>query len=323
MTSFDMSERMIRPVFCIMGPTASGKTPLAIALCERLPVQIVSVDSSQVYRGMDIGTAKPTAEEQTRAPHRLIDIRDPAQSYSVADFCTDALREINEIVCARRIPLLVGGSVFYFHALEHGLSDLPAADAQFRSRLVRQADRVGWPALHAQLAALDPESAKKIQPQDSQRIQRALEIHELTGMAPSAAKRARPGQKAPFRFIKIALMPGERERLHERIAQRFHGMLERGLVDEVDRLRSRKNLHSALPALRTAGYRQVWQYLTGTINYYEMSQMAISATRQLAKRQMTWLRHYQGVRLLSMDDKAALNRCMNIVTGQQKPVTSN
>lgn len=323
LTSFGMSERFISPVFCVMGPTASGKTPLAIALHELLPVEIVSVDSSQVYRGMNIGTAKPTQEELSRTPHRLIDIRDPAQSYSAAEFCSDALHEINEIVLAHRIPLLVGGTVFYFHALEYGLSDLPAADPEFRSRLAEEAAKVGWPALHARLAALDPESGRRIRPRDSQRIQRALEIHELTGMPPSAATHKRPRHKPPFRFIKIALMPEDRGLLHRRIAQRFHRMLEQGLLEEVQQLRRREELHTSLPSVRTVGYRQIWEYLTGTINYYEMTEKAVSATRQLAKRQMTWLRHYEGVQFLPMDNAAAINQCMDIFAAGEKALTTN
>jgi tRNA dimethylallyltransferase len=278
-----------------MGPTASGKTALALELHARFPVEIVSVDSSQVYRDMDIGTAKPTPAERARAPHRLIDIRDPRQAYSAAEFCTDALREMRDVTAAGKIPLLVGGTMFYFHALEHGLSDLPSADAQVRERLTEEARAAGWATLHARLQQIDPQSAARIDRNDAQRIQRALEIHTLTGKAPSAIAREAARAPTAYRLYKLALWPGDRAVLHARIEQRFAQMLKHGLVEEVEVLYRRGDLHPGLPSVRTVGYRQVWSYLTGEVNYNEMTERSIAATRQLAKRQLTWLRRYQGL----------------------------
>ncbi|MBI5613156.1 MAG: tRNA (adenosine(37)-N6)-dimethylallyltransferase MiaA [Gammaproteobacteria bacterium] len=288
------------PVVFLMGPTAAGKSGLALALHARLPVEIVSVDSSQVYRGLDIGTAKPTPEEQARAPHRLIDIRDPTEVYSAAHFCDDARREIAAIVRAGRIPLLVGGTMFYFRALEYGLAPLPSADPAVRARLTQQALTQGWPALHARLAAHDPASATRIDPNDAQRIQRALEIIELSGLTPSALNRAHRAD-FPYHAIKLALAPAGRARLHEQIDRRFEQMLERGLVAEVEDLRRRGDLNLQLPSIRTVGYRQIWRYLTGELNYSEMIAQAQAATRQLAKRQFTWLRRYPEVTWLDSD----------------------
>lgn len=283
---------------CLMGATTTGKTALALALHDVLPVEIISVDSSQVYRGMDIGTAKPSAEELKRAPHRLIDIRDPAEAYTAAEFCADALREMEAIHRRGRIPLLVGGTMFYFHALEFGLSPLPSADPELRARLMAEAAETSWQALHARLAEVDPTSAKRIHPNDTQRIQRALEIHELTGQAPSQINETAVPQPAPWRFVKIALQVSDRAALHERIAKRFHAMLEQGLMQEVEALCRRGDLDPALPSIRTVGYRQAWSYLTNKVNYTEMVEAAIAATRQLAKRQLTWLRSYPGVQSL-------------------------
>lgn len=289
-----MSERPI--AICLMGATATGKTALALALHERLPVDLISVDSSQVYRGMDIGTAKPTPEEQVRAPHRLIDIRDPAESYSAAEFCTDAKREMDAIRQAGRIPLLVGGTMFYFHALEYGLSDLPSADPEVRARLSEEAGRLGWARLHARLAEVDPVSADRIHPNDTQRIQRALEIYELTGQPPSTINAQASSAAREYRFIKVGLQISDRSQLHERIAKRFQDMLARGLIAEVEQLYNRGDLILSLPSVRTVGYRQIWEYLTGKVNYNQMVENALAATRQLAKRQMTWLRTYPGVK---------------------------
>jgi tRNA dimethylallyltransferase len=278
-----------------MGPTASGKTAIALQLRDAFAVEIVSVDSSQVYRGMDIGTAKPTPAERARAPHRLIDIRDPIESYSVADFCDDAHREIAAIIAAGRVPLLVGGTMFYFHALEYGLPPVPSADPDVRRALDAQAQQIGWPAMHTRLAAIDPARARRIAPTDAQRVQRALEIYALTGRRPSefaALEATRPRQ---FRFVKIALWPDDRAVLHTRISERFHEMLERGLIAEVEALYSRNDLNLLLPSMRTVGYRQVWNYLTNIVDYNQMLGQAIAATRQLAKRQLTWLRRYPGV----------------------------
>lgn len=284
-----------KPVLCLMGPTAAGKTALAVDLHRQLPVEIISADSSLVYRGMDIGTAKPTPAEQARAPHRLIDICDPAEAYSAARFCADVAREIAAVHATGRLPLLVGGTMFYFRAYEFGLSDLPSADPELRRQLEVEGRDRGWPAMHALLVQRDPECARRIEPHDSQRILRALEIVELSGQPVSAVVAARPPKPAPYRFIKAALIPADRTVLHRRIAERLQGMLDRGLLGEVETLRRRGDLNLGYPSLRMVGYRQVWQYLTGEINYIQMTDRAVAATRQLAKRQLTWLRRYPGI----------------------------
>lgn len=294
-----MSDKPV--VLCLMGATASGKTALALALHERLPVEIVSVDSSQVYRGMDIGTAKPSREELARAPHRLIDIRDPAEPYSAANFCADAQREIDDIHRSGRIPLLVGGTMFYFRALEYGLSTLPSADPAVRTRLEQEAIEKGWATLHARLAEIDPAAAIRIHPNDTQRIQRALEIYELTGFSPSDAALAMPTETPNYRFVKLAIAFNERSQLHDRIEKRFHAMLAQGLIEEVKMLLNRDDLSLNLPSMRTVGYRQICEYLTDNINYNQMVNSAIAATRQLAKRQITWLRSYPELRVLEGD----------------------
>ncbi|HEX9812753.1 MAG TPA: tRNA (adenosine(37)-N6)-dimethylallyltransferase MiaA [Burkholderiales bacterium] len=296
---------------CLMGPTASGKTAIAIALHEMFPVEIVSVDSSQVYRGMDIGTAKPSAAEQARAPHRLIDIRDPTEIYSAAQFRDDALREMGDIVASGKIPLLVGGTMFYFRALEYGLSHLPPAAPDVRQRIGEQARREGWPTLHARLARIDPRSARRIDANDAQRIQRALEIHAVTGKPPSALTRV--ATPAPYRFHKIGLWPEERAGLHARIAERFAQMLERGLIDEVEALYRRGDIDASAPSLRTVGYRQIWAYLTKRINYIEMIDRSVAATRQLAKRQITWLRRYPDLQRADGSGETPLDEVATLV----------
>ncbi len=299
-----------KPVaICLMGATATGKSALALALHNALPVEIISVDSSQVYRGMDIGTAKPTPQEQARASHRLIDIRDPSEAYSAADFCADALREMEAVRQAGRIPLLVGGTMFYFHALEFGLSPLPSADPELRARLTGEAARIGWPAMHVQLAEIDPLTAGRIHPNDAQRIQRALEIYELTGQTPSRLNESASRSEC-WRYVKIALQVPDRPLLHERIAARFRNMLEQGLVEEVEALYRRGDLSPVLPSVRSVGYRQVWDYLTNKINYSQMSEAAIAATRQLAKRQLTWLRSYPGVQAFEGGEQAPVVACL-------------
>lgn len=271
-----------------MGPTAAGKTDLAVELVRRYPFEIISVDSAMVYRGMDIGTAKPGAEILQTAPHRLIDILDPAEAYSAARFRADARREIEDIRRAGRWPLLVGGTMLYFRALERGLANLPDADAGVRQRLEAEAQAYGWSALHARLASVDPQAAARIHPNDPQRIQRALEVFELTDRTLSALL-ADSGEGG-LPMLKITLAPPDREVLHARIEQRFHGMLAAGLVAEVQRLFAREDLGPDLPSIRAVGYRQVWNYLQGTLSYEEMIERAIYATRQFAKRQLTWLR---------------------------------
>lgn len=278
------------PVVFLMGPTAAGKTDLAVALVERLPLEIVSVDSAMVYRGMDIGTGKPDPDTLARAPHRLIDIREPKDTYSAAQFRADALAAIDEILAAGRVPLLVGGTGLYFRALERGLSRLPGANAGVRATLQAEAAAAGWPALHARLATVDPDAARRIHPNDPQRIQRALEVYELTGRAMSALI-AESGKHAPgFSVHGIRLEPDDRDWLHRRIARRFHEMLARGLVEEVADLRSSGRLAATMPAMRAVGYRQVWAYLDGDGDLPALAKRGIAATRQLARRQLTWLR---------------------------------
>jgi tRNA dimethylallyltransferase len=272
-----------------MGPTAAGKTALAMALYERLPVEIINVDAAQVYRGLNIGTAKPSLEERARVPHRLIDIRDPSEVYSAADFCNDALQAMQAITAAGRIPLLVGGTMFYFRALERGLPQLPSADPAVRARLQHELEQHGQATLHAKLAALDPARAARIHPNDPQRILRALEIITLTGR--TASSYGRQGESPlPYRVVKLALYPENRLWLQQRIAERFHTMLAQGFLDEAKALFARPELMPSLPSLRTVGYRQVGLYLSEKVNYNQMIEMGIAATRQLARRQLTWLR---------------------------------
>jgi tRNA dimethylallyltransferase len=299
-----MTAATLPPAVCLMGPTASGKTDLAVALVETLPMDIISVDSVMVYRGMDIGSAKPDAGTLARAPHRLIDICDPAEPYSAARFRDDAMREMAEITAQGRIPLLVGGTMLYFRALLNGLSTLPSADADIRTRLEAEAEVDGWASLHRRLAEVDPEAAARIHPNDPQRLQRALEVYELTGTPLSELQRSQQAdQPLPYRIVKLAVAPADRTILHERIAQRYELMLQNGLIDEVEALRKRGDLHQDMPALRAVGYRQVWEYLSGSLNYTEMVERGIIATRQLAKRQFTWLRSETELTLLDSLDR--------------------
>ncbi|KVE39878.1 tRNA (adenosine(37)-N6)-dimethylallyltransferase MiaA [Burkholderia sp. TSV86] len=286
----------VRTVACLLGPTASGKTAAALALAARRPIEIISVDSALVYRGMDIGTAKPTPAERASVPHHLIDIVDPADAYSAAAFRADALRLIADIAARGRTPILAGGTMLYYKALAQGLNALPAADPGVRATLDDEAARDGWPALHARLAQVDPATAARLAPNDSQRIQRALEVYLLTGRPMSALLAAPPaapddGRDAMrVRFVPVALEPSERAMLHARIAARFDAMLAAGFIDEVERLRRRDDLHPGLPSMRCVGYRQAWAYLDGEIDYQTMRDTSIFATRQLCKRQLTWLR---------------------------------
>ncbi|UGQ45568.1 tRNA (adenosine(37)-N6)-dimethylallyltransferase MiaA [Massilia endophytica] len=275
----------------IMGPTASGKTAAALAIAERIPAEIISVDSALVYRGMDIGTAKPTREELAAVPHHLIDIIDPLESYSVAQFRDATLRLVDEIVARGKLPLLVGGTMLYYKGLQDGLDDLPGADPALRVALEQEAAQRGWPALHARLAQLDPATAARLKPNDAQRIQRALEIIELSGRPMSELLAKREKSELPFELLSLALEPSDRAVLHERIARRFDIMLENdALIREVEGLRARGDLDPGLPSMRCVGYRQVWEYLDGKIDYAQMRETGIIATRQLAKRQLTWLR---------------------------------
>ncbi|WP_229429690.1 tRNA (adenosine(37)-N6)-dimethylallyltransferase MiaA [Massilia sp. ZL223] len=278
----------------IMGPTASGKTAAALAIAREHPVEIISVDSALIYREMDIGTAKPTPVELASAPHHLIDILDPLESYSVAQFSADTIRLVAEIQARGRLPLLVGGTMMYFKGLTDGLDDLPTADPQVRAAIEEEAARIGWPGMHARLRTLDPATADRLAPNDAQRINRALEIIELSGkpMSELLARRAKP--ELPFELLSFALEPSDRSVLHQRIALRFDQMLgasdDAGLVEEVKRLRARGDLNPSLPSMRCVGYRQAWEYLDGRIDRAGLREAGIVATRQLAKRQLTWLR---------------------------------
>ena len=273
----------------LMGPTASGKTDLAIQLHQQLPVEVISVDSALIYRGMDIGTAKPSKAELALAPHRLIDICDPAESYSAANFRTDSLREMQEISAQGKIPLLVGGTMLYYKALLEGLSPLPSADDKVRSEIEAKAALIGWGGLHQELSKIDPISAQRINPNDSQRINRALEVFYLTGKTLTQLT-AQKGEALPYDILQFAIAPEQREVLHRRIEQRFHNMIELGFQQEVEKLYRRPDLNENLPSIRCVGYRQMWEYLRGDYDHDEMVFRGICATRQLAKRQITWLR---------------------------------
>lgn len=290
-------SKPLPPAVFILGPTASGKTGLALELARHFPCEIISVDSALVYRDMDIGTAKPSVEELAAVPHHLIDVIDPAESYSAARFREDALRLMEEITGRGKLPLLVGGTMLYYRALEQGLSDLPEADARLRQALEEQMETQGLDALHQRLKEIDPESAGRIKPTDPQRILRALEVYELTGSPLSEHYAKQQKDPLPYRVLRIALVPSDRQLLHQRIEQRFDQMLQQGFVDEVRRLYTRGDLDDSLPSIRAVGYRQVWQYLEGEWDYDTMRYKGIVATRQLAKRQLTWLRSTEGLEI--------------------------
>jgi tRNA dimethylallyltransferase len=289
-----------RPILCLAGPTAAGKSAATLVLARHWPMEIINVDSATVYRGMDVGTAKPSAEERALVPQHLLDIRDPAQSYSAAEFRADALRLIDEIHARGRVPLLAGGTMLYFKALREGLDELPSADPALRASLEARAAEIGWPGMREELARLDPVTAARLTPNDSQRIQRALEVCIVSGQAMSTLlTRAAPGRTSAgiesgdagkHRYITISLEPSDRSVLHDRIARRFDLMLQHGLLDEVRALRARGDLHSGLPSVRCVGYRQIWAYLDGEFDMDAARASGIAATRQLAKRQLTWLR---------------------------------
>lgn len=296
-TNTTATQQPLPPAIFLMGPTASGKTDLALALCDALPCEIISVDSALIYRGMDIGSAKPTLAEQARAPHRLIDIIDPAQSYSVADFRRDALVHMQQIVASGKIPLLVGGTMMYFKALLEGLSPLPKSDPAIRKEIEQQAAQLGWQALHQQLAQFDPQAAARIHQNDPQRLTRALEVQRITGQSMTQLQAVR-SERIPYTICQFAISPQDRSVLHDRIALRFSQMLDNGFIDEVSALRQRSDLHLDLPSIRCVGYRQVWQYLDGDYDFAQMKEKGIAATRQLAKRQLTWLRGWQNLHWL-------------------------
>ncbi|MBC2654824.1 tRNA (adenosine(37)-N6)-dimethylallyltransferase MiaA [Pseudomonas sp. MSSRFD41] len=308
------------PAIFLMGPTAAGKTDLAIELTKVLPCELISVDSALVYRGMDIGTAKPSKELLAQFPHRLIDILDPAESYSAADFRTDALAAMADITARGKIPLLVGGTMLYYKALLEGLADMPPADPRIRAELEEEAARLGWQALHEQLAVVDPESAARIHPNDPQRLTRALEVYRASGLTMTAHRQRQLAQSTeagasghgqlPYTVANLAIAPANRQVLHQRIAQRFTQMLEQGFIDEVVALRSRSDLHAGLPSIRAVGYRQVWDHLDGKLTFAEMQERGIIATRQLAKRQFTWLRSWSGLQWLDSLDCDNLPRAL-------------
>ncbi len=283
------------PAILLVGPTAAGKTDLAIALHERLGCELISVDSAMVYRGMDIGSAKPSPEELARAPHRLIDIRDPAEPYSAAEFREDALREMRQISASGGVPLLVGGTMMYLKQLLHGVANLPSSDPAVRAELAAEAHSRGLAALHDELARVDPASAARIHPNDPQRLMRALEVYRLSGRSLSALWAEQRAETFPWRTLSIGLAPSDRGVLHERIARRFDAMLEAGFLDEVAGLRARGDLHLALPSMKSVGYRQAWEHLDGEYDREALRQRGIVATRQLAKRQLTWMRSWEGL----------------------------
>lgn len=283
---------MLKTVFCLMGPTASGKTGLACELVQTLPFEIISVDSAMIYRGMNIGTAKPSNEELQSAPHYLIDIKDPDQSYSAAEFCNDAMQLCEKILTRNKIPLLVGGTMMYFNALQQGLSVLPEADESIRRFLEEEAVHKGWEVLHQQLMQVDPRTAARVHANDTQRIQRALEVYHLTGKSLSSFL-DEPTYKSPYQFVNIVLFPEHRAWLHERIATRFDCMLREGFIEEVIQLKTQWELTSSFPSMRCVGYRQVLEHLEGIWDLAILREKGIAATRQLAKRQLTWLRHWE------------------------------
>ncbi|WP_454865203.1 tRNA (adenosine(37)-N6)-dimethylallyltransferase MiaA [Pseudomonas rhizophila] len=308
------------PAIFLMGPTAAGKTDLAIELTKVLPCELISVDSALVYRGMDIGTAKPSKELLAEFPHRLIDILDPAEAYSAADFRRDALQAMADITARGKIPLLVGGTMLYYKALVEGLADMPAADPNVRAQIEEEAARLGWQALHEQLAAIDPESAARIHPNDPQRLSRALEVYRVSGQSMTALRQRQSAQSTeaaasgmqqlPYTVANLAIAPANRQVLHRRIEQRFTLMLEQGFIDEVVALRERSDLHAGLPSIRAVGYRQVWDYLDGKLTSAEMQERGIIATRQLAKRQFTWLRSWTDLHWLDSLDCDNLPRAL-------------
>ncbi|KIU33136.1 MULTISPECIES: tRNA (adenosine(37)-N6)-dimethylallyltransferase MiaA [Atlantibacter] len=297
----EVSKASLPKAIFLMGPTASGKTALAINLRKTLPVELISVDSALIYQGMDIGTAKPTSEELAQAPHRLLDMLDPAQAYSAADFRRDALKEMAEITASGRIPLLVGGTMLYFKALLEGLSPLPSANADIRARIEQQAAEQGWDALHRELQEIDPVAARRIHPNDPQRLSRALEVFFISGKTLTELTQT-SGDALPYQVYQFAIAPASRELLHQRIEQRFHQMLASGFEAEVRALFARGDLHTDMPSIRCVGYRQMWSYLAGEIPYDDMVYRGICATRQLAKRQMTWLRGWEGVHWLDSEN---------------------
>ncbi|BBN80619.1 tRNA dimethylallyltransferase [Pseudoalteromonas sp. A25] len=297
------------PVITLMGPTAAGKTALAIELCQHLDTEVVSVDSALVYKGMDIGTAKPDADELALAPHHLIDIIDPLESYSVADFRKDACRHIDALHQQGKVPILVGGTMMYFKGLIDGLSPLPEADPGIRAQLEIEANQLGWPELHKQLTYIDPQAAEKISENDSQRINRALEVYRISGKTMTELQQQKQAP-LPYEFHQFAIAPSDRKVLHQRIEQRFQIMLDQGFKNEVLTLYQREDLHPDLPSIRCVGYRQMWEHLAGECDYEQMVFKGVAATRQLAKRQLTWLRGWPQLTWLETNDQQNLQRVL-------------
>lgn len=297
----------------LMGPTAAGKTDTAIALHESLGHELISVDSAMVYRGMDIGSAKPSAGELARAPHHLIDVRDPAEPYSAADFRDDALGLMRQISAAGKVPLLVGGTMLYYKQLVEGVANLPSADPLIRQRLEAQRQAEGLISLHQQLAKVDAASARRIHPNDPQRLMRALEVYYVSGRPMSELWAEQRPETFPWRVLSIGLAPADRSLLHQRIAQRFEGMLNEGLINEVAALKKRNDIHSDLPAMKSVGYRQVWEYLEDAYDYATLSERGVIATRQLAKRQLTWLRSWHELTWIDSQRSNALDKVLKLV----------
>lgn len=312
-------ENSLPPAIFLMGPTASGKTAATIALSQHFPVEIISVDSALVYRGMDIGTAKPDAEILCQAPHHLIDLISPLEQYSAAQFAKDALALMHEATAHGRLPVLVGGTMLYFNALQHGLSNLPEADSAVRAQIETEAITIGWPALHAQLASLDPPVAAKIHSTDSQRIERALEVYRISGKTMSELRAQSQKVALPFNILKIALMPSDRSVLHQRIAERFQLMLKQGFVDEVKGLLLKyPQLTEDTPSMRCVGYRQALQYIHGDIDRPTLGEHGVYATRQLAKRQLTWLRGMDDVKVMDCLSANWVEQALELIEQHQK-----
>ena len=311
--SIDAKQSKLPPVICLMGPTASGKTALAMALHDALPCDIISVDSALVYREMNIGTAKPTAAELAKYPHRLIDLIDASESYSAADFCRDALAEIEKIRANNRIPLLVGGTMMYFKSLIDGISPLPSANTEIRQVIENEASEHGWEYLHQQLADVDPVSAERIHQNDPQRLMRALEVYRITGKSMTELTKVK-GERLGGDVLQFAISPKDRKDLHARIALRFEQMIKQDFESEVVKLKQRADLHENLPSIRCVGYRQMWEYLNDEVDHDEMVFKGICATRQLAKRQLTWLRNWPNLQWLHMEDENNLKVILSSVS---------
>lgn len=312
---------MTLPAIFLMGPTATGKTDIAVELFNRLPIELISVDSAMVYRGMDIGTAKPSKVLLKKVPHRLIDVCEPDETYSAARFRRDALQAIDEIHTDQRVPLLVGGSGLYFRSLESGISDLPDADEEVRQQLESEANELGWEAMHRRLAGIDPVAADRIHPNDPQRIQRALEIYEISGRNMTDHFKDETSRPLPFEVIKIILNPEDRIMLYERIKTRFLKMLDQGFVEEVRTFYGNDRFCGTLSAMRMVGYRQIWDYLDGKMDYGQMVEKGIIATRQLAKRQMTWLRKEENAIFFDCGESELVDKIQGIL-GQKEHLLS-